>query len=77
MYARKTKSIKRKRKGGNRRRRNMTEVEESRRGVSELSITAGIRMARSRATCRVKCGMEMRMGMGGADGNETCWIGTD
>lgn len=67
MYSRKTKSIKRKRKGGNRRRRNMTEVEESRRGVSELSITVGIRMARSGATCRVKCGMEMRTVMGGGD----------
>lgn len=38
----------------------MTAVEESSRGVSELSITAENRMACSEATRRVRSGMEMR-----------------
>lgn len=60
MYARKTKSIKEKKERRQRKRRNMTEAEESSRGVSELSITAGNRMACSEATRRVRKGMEMR-----------------
>lgn len=59
MYARKTKSIKGKRRE-DRKRRNMTEAEESSRGVSELSITAENWMASSEATCRVRSGMEIR-----------------
>lgn len=59
MYARKTKSIKGKRRE-DRQSRNMTEAEESSQGVSKLSIIGENRMSCSEATVRIKSGIEMR-----------------